>query len=316
MSVLLRGFLYMVTHEDRIMRIFQKDNRDYTAYELASLAKIPKTSVYSTLHRMMNKGLVRRVERGIYRANPTIGVGDISEPMRIQNLRIIADSMDGEPVRVPGWLEYRPYVGFVCDLELPGLGGGEEDVVRLRFQIGRKRGKLTFTVRAPLGLDLYGLQFALWWLGERLVEYGFTGSVGWVVDRGTEMFRDYPDVDLDALGSRAITLGEFNGWVEKIYQKVYGMRRELRLDRQTSLDAILAVTMGGFSAGQVLGMNALAIREMEKSNRVLRSWSVGASDTQRAIESTMPQFLNAIFSLIDKVDDMSRRLAGLEAAIN
>ena len=63
-------------------------------------------------------------------------------------------------------------------------------------------------------------------------------------------------------------------------------------------------------------MNALAIREMEKSNQVLRSWSVGASDTQRAIESTMPQFLNAIFSLIDKVDDMSRRLAGLESAIN
>lgn len=304
----------MVTHEDRIMRLFRKDNRDYTAYEIASLAKIPKTSVYSTLHRMMNKGLVRRVERGIYRANPTIGVGDVSEPMRIQNLRLVAVSMDGESLRVPGWVDYRPFVGFVRVLELPGLGGGPDDVVRFRFQIGRKRGKLTFTVCAPLGLDLYGLQFALWWLGERLLEYGFGGHVDWVVDRGTEMFRDYPDVDMDALGSRAITLGEFNGWVEKIYQKAYGMRRELRLDRQTSLDAILAVTMGGFSAGQVLNMNAQAIREMKDSNRVLRSWSVGASDTHRSIERLMPRFLDAVYSLIDKVDDMSRRLESLESS--
>jgi len=305
----------MVTHEDRIMRLFRKDNRDYTPYEIASLAKIPKTSVYSTLHRMMDKGLIRRVERGIYRANPTIGVGDISEPMRVQNLRLVADSMDRETIRVPGWLDYKPYVGFVCDLELPGLGGGPDDLVRLRFQIGRKRGKLTFTVRAPLGLDLYGVQFALWWLGERLVEYGFNGHVDWVVDRGTEMFRDYPDVDMDALGSGAITLGEFNGWVEKIYQKAYGMRRELKLDRQTSLDAILAVTMGGFSAGQVLNMNAVAIREIEKSNRVLSSWSVGASESQRVIESSMPQFMNAIFRLIDKVDEVSQRLSVIEDRI-
>lgn len=313
MSVLLWGFLYMVTHEDRIMKLFRKDNRDYTAYEIASLAKIPKTSVHSTLHRMMNKGLVQRVERGIYRANPTIGVGDVSEPLRIQNLRLVADSVDGETVRVPGWVDYRPYVGFVRVLEFPGLGGGPDDVVRFRFQIGSKRGKLTFTVCAPLGLDLYGLQFALWWLGERLQEYGFGGHVDWVVDRGTEMFRDYPDVDMDALGSRCITLGEFNGWVEKIYQKAYGMRRELKLDRQTSLDAILAVTMGGFSAGQVLNMNAQAIQEMKTSNRVLRSWSVGASETHDVIEKLMPRFLDAVYSLIDKVDDMSRRLANLES---
>jgi len=300
------------THEAKIMRLFERDNRTYTAYEIASLAQIPKNSVYSTLTRMIRKGLVRRAERGIYRANPTIGVGDISEPMRIQNLRLVALKMDGKPLEVPSWVDYKPKVGFVHELELLGLGKTEEDMVRLRFQIGSKRAKLTFTAKAPLGLDLYGLQFSLQWLYERLDQYGFSGRVGWVVDRGTEMFKDYPNVDMDALGSKCITLGEFNGWVEKIYQKAYGMRRELKLDGQTSLDAILAVTMGGFSAGQVLNMNAMAIREMQKSNTALKSWSVGAYDTQQTLQNMMPQFLKAMFGIIDKVDDIARRMTRLE----
>ena len=288
------------------------DNRTYLAHEIASLAKIPKNSLYATLTRMVRKGILRREGRGLYRANPTIGLGDISEPMRIQNLRLVAQKMDGKPLVPPSWVEYKPKVGFVHELELLGLGRVEEDVVRLRFQIGRKRRKLTFTVKAPLGLDLYGLQFSLQWLYERLEQYGFTGDVHWVVDRGTEMFKDYPDVDMDSLGSKCITIGEFNGWVEKIYQKAYGMRRELKLDRQTSLDNILAVTMGGFSAGQVLSMNALAIREMEKSNKSLKSWSVGAYDTQQALQNIMPQFLKAMFTIIDKVDDVSRRITRME----
>ncbi|MHA1286036.1 MAG: helix-turn-helix domain-containing protein [Candidatus Thorarchaeota archaeon] len=300
------------TNEAKIMRLFERDNRDYTAYEIAYSAKISKNSVYSTLTRMIRKGLVRRVERGIYRANPTIGVGDISEPMRIQNIRLVSRKMDGKSIEPPSWLDYKPFVGYVHELELLGLGRTEEDKVRLRFQIGSKRAKLTFTVKAPLGLDLYGFQFALQWLYDRLDQYGFSGDVHWIVDRGTEMFKDYPNVDLDALGSKAITLGEFNGWVEKIYQKAYGMRRELKLDHQTSLDAIMAVTMGGFSAGQVLNMNALAIREMEKSNRALKSWSVGASETQRALQDMMPPFMNAIYKIIDKIDDISRRMTRLE----
>ncbi len=296
----------MPTIEDRILRLFERDNREYLSSEIASLAGISRNSARPALTRMVRKGLLRRRGRGIYGANPTVGVGNVFEPMRIQNLRLVAETMDGERLRVPSWVRYRPHVGFVEVLELAGLGLTEEDKVRLRFQVGSKRVKLTFTAKAPLGLDLYGLQFALHWLGGMLETYEFTGHVNWVVDRGTEMFKDYPNIDLDSLGAKAITLGEFEGFVQKVYQKSYGVRREIKVERQTSLDAINNIVMGGMSSGTILNMNALALREMEVQSKAIRSWSVGASDTQQALQSMMPQFLQAVFKLIDKVD----RLAG------
>jgi len=225
---------------------------------------------------MVQKGLLIRESKGYYRATSTIGVQAGVEPFRVQNFRMVATEVGGERFVAPEGLPYEPHVGFVRDLVLRGLGVTPEDCVRVALQIGRYRGKLTFTIRAPLGLDLYGFQFALAWLDAQLEELGICGEVNWRVDRGTELLRDLPGLDMDSLGARCITRGEYEGFIEKVYQKAYGVRREVKLDRVTSLENIEAVLMGGLPTGMLLNASFRSLQSQERAVNIMRNMATGS----------------------------------------
>ena len=102
-------------------------------------------SVRARLSELARAGSVERVAPGLYSINSSHGVG---KPPRVQNFLAVAHPSPA--VRESGCWEYR----------FTGPPGGAEGEVRLGLRFGRKRNKVTWTVRAPLGLDYYGLMFA------------------------------------------------------------------------------------------------------------------------------------------------------------
>lgn len=297
----------MPTIEDRIIRYFQRDNRLHLASEIISSLEINPNSGYSTLSRMVNKGLLIRESKGYYRATSTIGVDEGVEPFRVQNFRMVATHFcGGERIVAPPDLVYRKHVGFKVVLELDGLGGGEGDVVRLQFQIGSRHGQLTFTFKAPLGLDLYGFQFALAWLDERCREYGFVDPIDWRVDRGTELLKDMPNIDMDSLGSSCVTRYDYEGYMEKVYQKKFGVRRELKVDKPTSLESIEAILMGGLPTGMMLNATYESLRNQEKAVNIMKSQSVGTYEMQKMFEA----MTQAFYRVVDRMDVLEKKLDG------
>ena len=294
----------MATQEDRIIKQFQRDNRTYHASEMAYFTGIPQKSVYSVLSRMVAKGLLFRPRPTLYQANPTIGVGTSPEPFRLQNFRLVASKMNGKKIEPPLDLEYLPKMGYVRELRLRGLGVTPEDEVNLRFQIGAKRGKLTFTIKAPLGLDLYGFQLSMAWLDRELHDHGFHGHVEWLVDRGTELLKDMPNIDMDSMRIATITRYDYEGFMEKIYQKKYGVRREIKIERPTKLESIEAVLMGGLPTGMLLNYGLRSLQNQEKAINVMKGQAGGTYEMQKMFDV----FTQAMYGLIDKVGAIEMEL--------
>ena len=257
---------------------------------------------------MLKKGLLFREARGLYRANPTIGVGDVTEPLRIQNVRLFATEMDGVKIVPPVNLYYAPHVGYVVKKELPGLGRSKKDVVRLRFVIGSKNKQLTFTGSCNIGFDLISWQFVVDWIEQVSRDYGFTGELNWVADRGHEVFKDYFNINMDGIRARCITIHDFTGYIQKVYQKQYGVRDEYQIERQSSLDSINNILMGGMAGGSILNMNAMAIKNMEEQTRAVKGFSHSAYQAGQSIDRTMPALVEAILRAVNKVEEMQADL--------
>jgi len=303
----------LATYKDRVIRQYQRDNRTYTIPEMASLTGIPRKSLYSVMSRMVKEGLLKRPAPTLYQSNPTIGVGEDLEPWRIQNLRLIATKMDGVRIVPPPELEYKPKVGYFTELVLSGLGGGERDEVRLQFQIGSKRGKLTFTAKAPLGLDLYGLQFAMAWLDRECIEHGFGGKLNWRADRHTEIFKDQRVYDMDSLGAKFVSRSDYEGWMEKVYQKKYGAwRKEVKVPHQTSLESIEAILMGGLSTGQMLNATVKSLQNQETAINIMKGMTGGNYDLQVFMAKRFDAFSEVMYKFIEEFADMKKRIGDLE----
>jgi len=291
----------LARYRDKILNLFHRDNRTYTAFEIAQLTEIPLKSVYTPLGRMVREGILIRPKSGLYTTNPTIGVGNVIEPFRVQNVRLVADTMDGKAIKAPEWLEYKPKVGFIDSQYFEGLGLGKKDKWGYRFQIGSKRGKLTMTITAPLGLTLYGWQFSMWWRDMTSKRYGFDGHVDWYVDRGTEWMKDVLGVDLDSM-SKTMTLHTYEGHIMKMYQKAYGARGEFKLGTPTSVEAVQATLMSGLPAGHTMNTMAQALTEMKNQSNLMRSFGAGVERRELSMENLLPSFVDAMFKMIDKVE--------------
>jgi len=263
---------------------------------------------------MVKEGILIRPKTGLYESNPATGIGNVIEPFRIQNVRLVADTMDGKAIKPPDWLEYKKYVGFIDSQYFEGLGLIEKDKWGYRFQIGSSRGKLTMTITAPLGLTLYGWQFSMWWRDMTSKKYGFDGHVDWYVDRGTEWMKDVLGVDLDSM-SKTMTLETYEGHIMKMYQKSYGVRGEYKLGSTTSVEAVQATLMGGLPAGQTMNTMAQALTEMKNQSNLMRSFGAGVERREQGMERLLPSFLEAMFKMIDKVEDIHRSQQVIEEKI-
>jgi len=266
----------MSTIAERIVEYLAAVDRPCSAKEIASEIKANPNTVRPTLTRMVREGKVFRVFRGHYCTNFRYGV---RRPPRVQNLFVVADVGDvsqSENVR----REYDYWVG------------GNREVFGVGINFGVERDKISWWVKAPLGLDLYGLVLCRWYVEEVCRDRGYSG-LNWMV-ANVEVLRDYEDVRLE--GCKIVTFEDLTGVMEKIYQKQYGLRREVKLSRSISFEDLLTLVWGGlpqFQISQRLG----ELNELVKVNREILK-RINKSNFE--IIRTQNMIVNAFFRLIDK----------------
>lgn len=197
--------------------------------EISQKLNLNPDSVRSLLSKMVSKGLLSRPSYGFYALSPTHGLGVSRGGVRVQNLVVVAE---GVPV-------------LVSD----GVVVGIRDLVSVRVSFGVKRGRVSYHVGVPLGLDLVGLVLIHHVvLGEVSARGYCVPDEAWMV-RNVEFLTDYGGFRLE--GFEGCTFWGMVGELEKYYNRT-GVRREVRASPVgVRLGELRALLEGGVDAAQV-----------------------------------------------------------------
>lgn len=259
----------MPTLEEAIL-IWLRNSRypdeDYSAKQIAQELHENRSSVRVNLSRLVKRGDVERTKYGYYRIRPGYAVGGgVWREVRVQHLHFWVDEIK---VRDEDW-------GREELIEFPEVSG--VDPARIRVEFGGKRGKLHWWVKADAGLDFYGLNLARIVVEERLLRLGYRPPMDWSCE-GWETLADKFGIRLE--GVSCVTYSTLSGWLEKHYDKGYGVRREIRAPSRgdATLESLNAMLQGGVNYGQLLQMVANTHQELnrvltylEQNNRLLEA---------------------------------------------
>lgn len=281
---------------NKILEGLKTFDRPVTPLELSKLIKEDKKSVSKELVRLLRKGALDRPFYGHYCRKPTYEVGT---PPRVQNLLFVATSQKNPQlkgkIRVSREFSYE----FSDSPDIPELD------FRIRLIFGKKRNKIHWTVKAPLGLDLYGLLLARQWADAKCERYGFKDLI-WDCNR-CEWLRDYQSVTLE--GMSIITIDDLSGVLEKYYQKSYGIRREFRISPEGQrFEDIVALTSGGVSTQQVVQGVFQVSQQIEKLTNAFGSFLQNQEGKDRVLKAVSDSQVR----IANILDDISKRLKKVE----
>lgn len=243
----------MTSIKHRILNYLEVVGRPQYPREIAQNTKINPNTVRARLSELRKRGDIHHTAPGQYTIDPTYGVGAAAPP-RVQNLRVTAR---GVPVtRTEAVVR-----------ELPGLEGLPDDVLRIRITFGMKRGVISYTVKAPRGLDLYGLR-----LVHELVEMEawLRGHVDldWRAVN-FEFLWDERSIHLE--GVQAVTFNDLMGTMEKYYNKGLGVRRELRGSKPARVQDLEALIQGGITSHQAMQGMAILRGEVQHLTEAVKA---------------------------------------------
>lgn len=239
----------MSTLQDRLIKYMATLDRSISALELADSLKENPKSVRSRLTRMKNSGLIVREYRGHYRVKPRHGMGS---PPRLQNLLVIATSSKNPEMRglIKSFKMVRTYPS------------PPDDEFRVRIVFGGKRDNVHYTVKAPVGLDYYGLCMVHSWAESVVQERVGLSHLIWDV-KNYELLWDNMGLRLE--GVSVMTISDLKGTMEKYYNKFYGVRKEVRQSPESaSLDEMVALMGGGVPQYQMTNQLAILVDEFNK----------------------------------------------------
>ncbi len=242
---------------------------------------------------MTKAGLIELAYRGHYRIKPSTGVGS---PPKVQNLQVVArrSKNPGLFKRVKSHTEVRTFPS----------PPGEEFSVRVQF--GEKRHQINYTVKAPTGLDYYGL-LAIRAYAEEVVHRrtGLT-DLNWDVIK-FDWLRDTFRIQME--GVSVVSIDDLSGLMLKFYNKLYGLRHEVAISPGASnLQDLIGVMSGGIPQYQMTNHLAILVKEMEAMNSTVAAF-VGQAQSERRIVKAVSESQIRIATLLDRV---SKRLDDLE----
>lgn len=223
-----------------IIQYLSNIDRPVGAPEIASSLKMMPHSVRARLSELRKEGIVFKPYYGKYSITPRYGLEMIGRLPRVQNLRGSADSS----------------IPVVVHDDVVVVAGD----VQISVTFGMKRNRVSFVVRAPLGLDLYGLDLVLFTIERICQDRGFMGLQWYVTN--WEILNDVGGLRLD--GVEAITFRDFRGSFEKFYNRS-GLRREIRgsRHRKMSMAQLQAFMEGGLARFDVVRALEDIVREIE-----------------------------------------------------
>jgi len=223
--------------EDQITHFMMNIDRPTSSREIAQNIKRNPNSVRVIMSRLLRKGIIKRIRHGIYSIIEGYGVYGQTIPLRFQNLHIRTSA----PVREID-------KGRVDVVEFPHIQG---DVFRIRISYGFTNKLITWTLKAPIGLDYDGLKLSILLVECIISKRGYNVN-SWDVSN-FETLQDHMGLKIEGL-AKCVTVDDLMGNILKIYQKSYGVRVEVanRSEAMTELNTLLALSTGGFPQAQLM----------------------------------------------------------------
>lgn len=274
--------------QDRILAALEEKDRPLSPLELSKIIKANPESVRTRLSKMVKSSLIKRSYPGHYEPIPTTGVGS---PPKIQNLQVIARRSKN-----PELFKRVKSHEYVKSYPSPP---GEDFVIRVEF--GQKRHQINYTVKAPTGLDYYGL-LSVHSYAEEVVRrrIGLT-DLNWDVIK-FDWLRDFVRWQLE--GVSVYTIDDLKGTMLKFYNKFYGIRQEVTISPDASrLEDLVNIMSGGIPQYQMTSSLALLVKKMDESievqknnNRLVSDLTkiIGAlADAQLRTQDSISNFLNS-----------------------
>lgn len=242
----------MPSTEETIQLYLKTLKEDVPAWKIAQDIGANRNTVRVYLKRLYDKGLIDKPKRGYYCNKPRYGVGEPqADLLRFQHLHFWVDE-----VKIRAEDAGREEV-----LPFPEVSGG--DSARIRIEFGAKRGKINWYVKADAGLDFYGLHLARSLVDERLLRLGYKPPLDWRAE-GWESLTDKFGLRLN--GVTTVTFTTLSGWMEKYYNKRYGLRHEIRApgEGDATLSQLGAMLQGGINYGQLIQAVAVTNKNQDR----------------------------------------------------
>lgn len=295
---------------EKILGFMQYQEAPLSPFSIAKSLNFRPSSTRARISELAKNGLLERVGPGLYLITPTHGVG----VPRIQNFTAVAHP---SPALTPARLRRLEEMGLVRFdgreyqhlYEFQGPPEGEEGQVILRLRFGLKRNKITWTIKAALGLDYYGFMFCYGLVRCVLARCGVTipeeGPVNpdkpaLFLVRQAEFLHDRFSVAMD--GVKALTLRDFKGNLEKIYNKDYGVRREIRATDPRPVSELLAFYQGGLPTFMVAQASYDIAREVRANTEAIKYLNRNQGDLTRINQ----EILNSLWRILNRMEEGSR----------
>ena len=296
----------------KILEYLRNIDRPVSPHKISQNLGLKQHTVRARLFELTKNGKVTRVGPSLYTIDPSIGVG---RPPLIQNFQAIVH---------PNPRLTKPSMEKLVSLNLlqkigteyhylytfQGPPDGPEGLVKLGLTFGVKRNKINWTMSAPLGLTYYGFMFAYGLVDVILVTRGwnirdspddrqsadFKHPNFWLVLKG-DLLDDKLGVRIE--GANCITLYDFRGNLEKLYNKTYGVRKEVHFNEPRPLTELMALWQGGLPNFMVAQSVYDMARNVERNTETLKH----LYSNQRELTKATNQVLSALFKVLDKINE-------------
>jgi len=279
--------------QDRILKAIKEIDRPITPLELAKIIGANPESVRTRLSKMLKAGLIIRPFPRHYKPIPIYGVGS---PPRLQNLLVVADKVKNPELK--GLV-----TSHVIEKEFPSI---PDETFRVRLVFGSKRDKIHWTVKAPMGLDYYGLLMTRAWVESEVSALLDLIDLNWMVKR-YEILWDHLGIKLE--GVSVVTIDDLEGTMEKYYNKFYSVRKEVRQSPESQkLENLVALASGGLPQYQMTSSLALLVNQVENMNRSIGLFLQDVQSDRRLVKAVM----DAQIRVSDILDRVTKRIEKLE----
>jgi hypothetical protein len=290
--------------KEKILEFMRYQEDPLSPFSIAKSLHFKGSSTRARLSELSHQGLLERVGPGLYSITPRDGVGN----PRIQNFLAVAHP---SPALTQARLKRLEGLGLVRFdgreyqhlYEFQGPPQGDEGQVILRLRFGLKRNKITWSIKAALGLDFYGFMFCYGLVKCVLARCGIVIPEEGPVDpekpalflvRQAEFLHDRFSIAMD--GVKALTLRDFQGNLEKIYNKDYGVRREIRATDLRPVHELMAFYQGGLPTFMVAQASYDIAREVGRNTEAIKYLNKNQAELTRLNN----EILKALWRILDE----------------
>ena len=246
-----------------ILKILDFHDYPLNAKKVALLTKINYSTVRSYLRQLNSSGFVHSPYRGYYVANPKCGMVD--GPPKIHNLRLKKEGLKD-----------------LCSRRVERNVG----LVSFNVSFGQKRGKIYGVIGCDAGLNYNETVFAISYFKDLVQrETGLLLKDDEIEVDSCECCYDYEHIKLEGL--QCVTVSNFVGTLERLYNRKNGLRSEVRV-KPDSLCSILSLLKGGFPTYNIVQNQFVTNQKLSELTEAIK----GTNLTMQKIWTGLMRYLD------------------------